>query len=49
MPGILIIESMAQIGCVAMMSIEENRDKLGVFAGIDKVKFKKEVSNGKAW
>ncbi|CEH35937.1 3-hydroxyacyl-ACP dehydratase FabZ [Romboutsia lituseburensis] len=46
MPGVLIIEAMAQVGCVAMMSIEENRGKLGVFAGIDKVRFKKEVRPG---
>lgn len=46
MPGVLIIEAMAQVGCVAMMSVEENRGKLGVFAGIDKARFKKEVRPG---
>ncbi|MGL4911453.1 MAG: 3-hydroxyacyl-ACP dehydratase FabZ [Romboutsia sp.] len=46
MPGVLIIEAMAQVGCVAMMSIQENRGKLGVFAGIDKARFKKEVRPG---
>lgn len=46
MPGVLIIEAMAQVGCVAMMSVDENRGKLGVFAGIDKVRFKKEVRPG---
>lgn len=46
MPGVLIIEAMAQVGCVAMMSIDENKGKLGVFAGIDKVRFKKEVRPG---
>lgn len=46
MPGVLIIEAMAQVGAVAMMSIEENKGKLGVFAGIDKVRFKKEVRPG---
>ncbi|MGL6105552.1 3-hydroxyacyl-ACP dehydratase FabZ [Romboutsia sp.] len=46
MPGVLIIESMAQVGAVAMMSMEENKGKLGVFAGIDKVRFKKEVRPG---
>lgn len=46
MPGVLIIEAMAQVGAVAMMSIDENKGKLGVFAGIDKVRFKKEVRPG---
>lgn len=46
MPGVLIVESMAQVGCVAMMSLEENRGKLGVFAGIDKVRFKRQVRPG---
>ncbi len=46
MPGVLIIEAMAQVGCVAMMSMNENKGKLGVFAGIDKVRFKKEVRPG---
>lgn len=46
MPGVLIVEAMAQVACVAMMSVDENRGKLGVFAGIDKVRFKKEVRPG---
>ncbi|GAA0700843.1 3-hydroxyacyl-ACP dehydratase FabZ [Paraclostridium ghonii] len=46
MPGVLIIEALAQVGAVAMMSIDENKGKLGVFAGIDKVRFKKEVRPG---
>ena len=46
MPGVLIIEAMAQVGAVAMMSMEENRGKLGVFAGIDGVRFKREVRPG---
>ena len=46
MPGVLIIEAMAQVGAVTMMSMEENKGKLGVFAGIDKVRFKKEVRPG---
>ena len=46
MPGVLIVEAMAQVGCVAMMSMDENKGKLGVFAGIDKVRFKKEVRPG---
>ncbi len=46
MPGVLIIEAMAQVGAIAMMSIDENKGKLGVFAGVDKVRFKKEVRPG---
>ncbi|RDY25128.1 3-hydroxyacyl-[acyl-carrier-protein] dehydratase FabZ [Romboutsia weinsteinii] len=46
MPGVLIVEAMAQVGAVAMMSMDENKGKLGVFAGIDKVRFKKEARPG---
>ena len=46
MPGVLIIDAMAQVGAVTMMSLEENKGKLGVFAGIDKVRFKREVRPG---
>lgn len=46
MPGVLIVEAMAQVGAVAMMTVEENKGKLGVFTGIDKVRFRKEVRPG---
>lgn len=46
MPGVLIVEAMAQTGAVALMSKEENKDKLAVFAGIDKVRFKRQVVPG---
>lgn len=46
MPGILIVEAMAQVGAIALMSLEENKGKLAVFAGIDKVRFKKQVVPG---
>lgn len=46
MPGVLIVEAMAQVGAIAMMSMEENAGKLGVFTGIDGVRFKKEVRPG---
>lgn len=46
MPGVLIVEAMAQVGAVALMSLEENKGKLAVFAGIDKVRFKKQVVPG---
>ena len=46
MPGVLIIEAMAQTGAVAVLSDEENRGKLALFAGIDDVRFKRIVVPG---
>lgn len=46
MPGVLIIEAMAQAGCVAMLSLEENKGKIGYFGGIDKAKFRGKVVPG---
>ena len=46
MPGVLMVEALAQVGAVAMMSLEENKGKLGVFAGIDEVRFKRQVVPG---
>ena len=46
MPGVLIVEAMAQVGGVAVLSSEEYRDKLALFAGIDKVRFKRQVKPG---
>lgn len=46
MPGVLILEAMAQVGGVAMLQPEENRGKVAVFAGIDRVKFRKPVVPG---
>jgi 3-hydroxyacyl-[acyl-carrier-protein] dehydratase len=46
MPGVLIIEALAQVGCVAMLSMEENKGKLGVFAAIDNVRFRRQVLPG---
>jgi 3-hydroxyacyl-[acyl-carrier-protein] dehydratase len=46
MPGVLILEALAQTGCVAALSLPENRDKLVFFAGIDKVRFKRMVQPG---
>jgi len=46
MPGVLIVEALAQVGAVALMSLEENKGKLAVFAGIDNVRFKKQVTPG---
>lgn len=46
MPGVLIVEAMAQVGGVAVLSDEEYRDKLALFAGIDNVRFKRQVRPG---
>ena len=46
MPGVLIVEGMAQTGAVAVLSQEENRGRLALFAGIDDVRFKRIVEPG---
>ena len=46
MPGVLIVEAMAQTGAVAVLSLEENKGKNALFGGIDKLKFKKQVVPG---
>ena len=46
MPGVLITESLAQTGAVAILSLDENKGKNALFGGIDKMKFKKMVVPG---
>lgn len=46
MPGVLIAESLAQAGAIAILSMEENKGKNALFGGIDKMKFKKMVVPG---
>jgi 3-hydroxyacyl-[acyl-carrier-protein] dehydratase len=46
MPGVLIVESLAQTGAVAILSMEENKGKNALFGGIDKFRFKKQVVPG---
>jgi 3-hydroxyacyl-[acyl-carrier-protein] dehydratase len=46
MPGVIMVEALAQAGAVAVLSHEENRGKLALFAGIDDVRFKRIVSPG---
>ncbi|MGM0901356.1 3-hydroxyacyl-ACP dehydratase FabZ [Mesobacillus maritimus] len=46
MPGVLIVEALAQVGAVAMLKPEANRGKLAFFAGIDNCRFKKQVKPG---
>ena len=46
MPGVLMVEALAQCGAVAVLAEEENRGKLALFAGIDDVRFKRIVRPG---
>ena len=46
MPGVLIVEALAQTAGIAVAILEENKGKLGVFAGIDSMKFKNQVLPG---
>lgn len=46
MPGVLIVEAMAQTGAVAVLAEEENRGRIAFFAGIDDCRFKRVVSPG---
>ncbi|MBZ4665078.1 3-hydroxyacyl-ACP dehydratase FabZ [Mahella sp.] len=46
MPGVLILEAMVQVGAVAVLNMEQNKNKLAMFAGIDKARFKRPVVPG---
>ena len=46
MPGVLIIEALAQTGAVAILSKNEFKGKIAYFAGIDKAKFRRKVIPG---
>ena len=46
MPGVLIIEALAQTGAVAILSKNELKGKIAYFAGIDKAKFRRKVIPG---
>lgn len=46
MPGVLIVEALAQVGAVAVLHMEDNRGKLAFFAGIDKFRFRGQVKPG---
>jgi 3-hydroxyacyl-[acyl-carrier-protein] dehydratase len=46
MPGVLIVEALAQVGAVAMLKPEENRGRLAFFTGIDKCRIRKQVRPG---
>ena len=46
MPGVLIIEALAQVGAVAILSVPENKGKLALFGGIKNARFKRQVRPG---
>ena len=46
MPGVLIVEALAQVGAVAMLCLDEYRGRIAFFAGLDNVRFKRQVKPG---
>ena len=46
MPGVLIVEALAQVGGIALGQLEEFKGRLAFFAGIDNVRFKRQVRPG---
>lgn len=46
MPGVLIVEAMAQVGAVAILSLPAYRGKVALFAGLDAVRFRRQVVPG---
>ena len=46
MPGVLILEALAQTGAVAALSVPENKGKLALFGGIKNARFRKQVTPG---
>ena len=46
MPGVLMVEALAQTGAVAILSMEENKGRNALFGGINNLKFKKQVVPG---
>ncbi len=46
MPGVLIVEALAQVGAVSMLQQPEHRGRLGILAGIDNCRFRRQVGPG---
>lgn len=46
MPGVLILEALAQVGAIAVLDMEVNKGKIGFLAGVDKCRFKRQVKPG---
>jgi 3-hydroxyacyl-[acyl-carrier-protein] dehydratase len=46
MPGVLIVEALAQVGAIALLTTDDFKGKLALFAGIDNVRFRRQVKPG---
>lgn len=46
MPGVLVVEALAQLGAAVLLSHEDHKGKLAFFAGIDKLRFRRQVVPG---
>ena len=46
MPGVLILEAMAQVGAVAILSLPENQGKIALFGGVKNARFRRKVTPG---
>ncbi|MFC1926252.1 3-hydroxyacyl-ACP dehydratase FabZ [Chloroflexota bacterium] len=46
MPGVLIVEALAQVGAVALLSLDENKGKIALFGGVDGFRFRRQVLPG---
>jgi len=46
MPGVLIVEALAQVGAVAILSVPENKGRIALFAGIDNLRLRRQVTPG---
>lgn len=46
MPGVLILEALAQVGAVAVLGEAQNKGKLALFGGVQKARFKQQVTPG---
>src|SRR5699024_6058511 len=46
MPGVLILEALAQVGAIAVLDMEQNKGKIGFLAGVDKCRYKRQVKPG---
>ena len=46
MPGVLVLEALAQVGAIAILSLPENKGKLALFGGVKHARFKRQVVPG---
>ena len=46
MPGVLVVEALAQVGAIAILTLEENKGKIAFFGGIKNARFKKQIMPG---